>query len=79
MSRRPARSPCCSQVNEKTLHARVYAGMTTPELTTTLVNANNNLVAKLKPACIAHRLWPDATPKFVEVELICTAYNGHAG
>ncbi|SDY98986.1 hypothetical protein SAMN05421504_108154 [Amycolatopsis xylanica] len=61
------------------LIARAYSGLTNPELTATLRNANTNLVARLKPSCIAHWLWPDATPQFVEVELICTAYNGHQG
>lgn len=61
------------------LFARLFSGLTTPELTTTLINANTNLVARLKPSCVDHWLWPDATPQFVEVELICTAYNGNQG
>jgi hypothetical protein len=61
------------------LFARTYSGLTTPELTSTLVSANTNLVARLKPSCIAQWHWADATPQVVEVELFCDAYNGRQG
>jgi hypothetical protein len=59
-------------------HTHLPSG--TPELVSTLRDANTSLKTRLKPSCISTALGGDAEPGgIMEYELICTAYNGNRG
>jgi hypothetical protein len=62
------------------LLARTRAGFSATLLRSTLVNANNTVIAKLTTSCHASPLWGDSPPGGnVEVMLECTVYPGHSG
>ncbi|MGW7825279.1 hypothetical protein ACWGLF_46725 [Streptomyces puniciscabiei] len=57
------------------MFARAYAGLTTPDLRATLINADNAVVSKVITK--ANCTWETDTVETMEV--ICTAYNGNVG
>ncbi|WP_433788700.1 hypothetical protein [Actinoplanes sp. CA-252034] len=62
------------------LLARTSAGLMTGGLRSSLIAADNTVLTRLKPSCVDIPLWGDAGPgQPVEVEIICTAYNGARG
>ncbi|KUL31709.1 hypothetical protein [Actinoplanes awajinensis] len=62
------------------LLARTSAGLMTGGLRSSLTSADSTVLTRLKPSCRDIPLWGDAGPgQPVEVEIICTAYNGAQG
>jgi len=62
------------------LFARTYAHFGVSLLKTSLINGNESIKVRLKPSCRAMPLWGDAEPGApVQVNLSCTAFNGHVG
>jgi hypothetical protein len=62
------------------LLARTSAGLMTGGLRSSLISADNTVLARLKPSCHDTPLWGDAGPgQPVEVQIVCTAYNGDRG
>jgi len=62
------------------LLARSSAGLMTAGLRNSLISADNTVLVRLKPSCRDTPLWGDAGPgQPVEVQIVCTAYNGAQG
>ncbi len=61
------------------LVARRASGLSTPGLEASLADGNRTILTRLSPSCIASPLYGDATPRILEAQLKCTAYNGNRG